>query len=158
MPGINQPSRHFIPWLLLFLFILVGVFFAYRAWLDWSHPLVVVEWSTATELETVGFNLYRSNSPDGELEKINLDMIPASTDSLQGGDYSFEDNRVQHGRLYYYVLEDIATSGASTRHGPVEVEAKGEIGLNAILTILCLGAAGLVLVVLPGRPTQAAGN
>jgi hypothetical protein len=37
---------------------------------------VVVEWETASELETVGFNIYRSENPYEGYEKVNKIIIP----------------------------------------------------------------------------------
>ncbi|HEY65208.1 MAG TPA: hypothetical protein G4O02_11620, partial [Caldilineae bacterium] len=85
---------------------------------------IVVEWSTETEVNTVGFNLYRAESPDGPFEKINKELIPASPDPLAGGHYVYTDTNVIAGRTYYYQLEDVESTGATTRHGPIVVRAE----------------------------------
>ncbi len=100
---------------------------------------VVVEWTTANEVNTAGFNLYRSDNPDGPYVRINSHLIPASSDPLAGGQYQYQDAAVQPGRTYYYQLEDVEHSGATTRHGPIRVTASGA---NATLTLgLAAGAA-----------------
>ncbi len=84
----------------------------------------MIEWTTETEVGTVGFNLYRSESPDGPYERVNKELIPASGDPLVGGRYVFTDTDVIAGRTYYYQLEDVEATGATTRHGPVAVKAQ----------------------------------
>jgi hypothetical protein len=84
---------------------------------------VVVEWTTASEINTSGFNLYRSERTDGPYVKINAQLIPASTDPLVGGKYRYQDTNVESGRTYYYQLEDVELDGSSARHGPIVVTA-----------------------------------
>jgi len=87
---------------------------------------VVLEWSTASELNNEGFNLYRSEAEDGEYVKINQALIPAQGNPSTGASYSFVDTDVRPGRTYYYKLEDVDTSGNSTFHGPVSATVPGK--------------------------------
>jgi hypothetical protein len=84
---------------------------------------VTVEWTTASEVDHAGFNLYRSESPDGPWAKLNQELIPPSGDPIVGGKYSYVDDAVGPGRTYYYQLEDVSLNGSSTRHPPIEVVA-----------------------------------
>jgi hypothetical protein len=79
---------------------------------------VVVTWKTVSEINNAGFNLYRNTSPDvvGDL----LANVPSQTPgSTQGALYSYEDLAVQPGDTYWYWLEDVDLTGATTLHGPV---------------------------------------
>lgn len=120
--------------------ILVGIALGAYAWRDFQQVAILVEWSTASELSTVGFNIYRSTTKEGEYKKVNQTLIPASTDPLGGGDYSYRDTTVAAGATYFYQLEDVDSSGASERYGPIQVVARrgGQIEL--------LLAGGLILV------------
>jgi hypothetical protein len=82
---------------------------------------VVIEWSTETEVNTIGFNLYRAESPEGPFTRVNDQLIPSSPDPLVGGHYVYTDTQVAAGRTYYYELEDVEANGISTRHGPIAV-------------------------------------
>ncbi len=104
---------------------------------------VTVEWSTASELNTAGFNLYRGDAQDGPFTRINTELIPASPDPLIGGSYVFTDTSVVAGRTYYYQLEDVETSGATNVQGVVEVKADG--GLDPALLVAL--AAVVVIVI-----------
>ena len=108
---------------------------------------VVVEWATASEINTSGFNLYRSGQADGPYVKVNAQLIPASTDPLVGGKYRYEDTSVISGRTYYYQLEDVELDGASTRHGPITVTASSAWGLDGGAgRLLALGGGAVAVV------------
>jgi hypothetical protein len=81
---------------------------------------VILEWKTESEIDNAGFNLYRSETEDGEYEKINASLIPAQGSSTQGASYEFVDKDVKNRKTYYYKLEDIDLNGVSTFHGPVQ--------------------------------------
>ena len=81
---------------------------------------VRVEWETATEVSTLGFNLYRSDGPAGEREMLNGALIPVQAPgSSDGGLYSWPDRMVEPGITYYYWLEEVDLQGVSTVYGPV---------------------------------------
>jgi hypothetical protein len=83
---------------------------------------VRVDWQTAQEIRNLGFNLYRSTSPDGPFIKLNDSLIPGLEFSVKGKSYRYIDSAVTPGTLYYYQLEDIDASGKRTFHGPVCVD------------------------------------
>lgn len=108
-----------------------------------SPARVVVEWTTATEINTAGFNLYRGERAEGPFTKINAELIAASPDPLLGGKYRFEDTYVVSGQTYYYELEDVEYGGATARHGPIIITAPGgfsalEPGVMAASTVLLI--------------------
>ncbi len=105
---------------------------------------VTVQWTTASELNTAGFNVYRSDNRAGPFARVNTELIPASTDPLIGGSYTFTDTQVAPGRVYYYRLEEVETDGATTEQGVVTVMADS---LNPIMIVVALGiliGAGLM--------------
>jgi hypothetical protein len=86
---------------------------------------ILIAWETAMEIDTVGFNLYRAQSPDGPYVKLNDTLIPSqSPGSVFGATYAWLDEGVQDGITYYYKLEDVEVSGQSTFHGPVSATAQ----------------------------------
>lgn len=100
-------------------------------------------------METAGFNLYRSEIPDGPYVKVNATLIPGASDPLLGGRYAYTDTNVVAGRTYYYKLEDVELDGATTVHGPIEVvaEASGSSALTNLAAWwpLAVGVAVLAL-------------
>lgn len=88
------------------------------------ESLVLVEWTTESEVETAGFNLYRSERSEGPYVRVNPALIPGASDPILGGKYTYTDTNVVAGRTYYYKLEDVELDGATTVHGPIEVVAE----------------------------------
>jgi hypothetical protein len=84
-----------------------------------NNGRVKLAWITESEIDNVGFNLYRAESESGEFSKINAALIPANGSSTQGAAYEFPDTNVQNRKTYYYKLEDIDLNGNSSTHGPV---------------------------------------
>ena len=76
------------------------------------HPgTVTLDWETASEVELVGFNIYRSDAPDGVKQRLNTGMLPAQKPGeMIGATYQFSD-KVEQGQHYYYWLELITTDG-----------------------------------------------
>ena len=105
---------------------------------------VMVQWETATEVNTAGFNLYRSDSRDGTYVKVNTALIPASGNQLTGSSYKFEDSGVQPGRVYFYELEDVETTGRTSRQEPIQVAVSG--ALVPVGTILFTVAGAVLLL------------
>jgi hypothetical protein len=82
---------------------------------------MVVEWETATEMDTLGFNLYRGESAGGPYAKLNGALIPSQTPGVPtGASYAWVDEDVEAGIAYYYLLEDVDVQGQAVRHGPVQ--------------------------------------
>lgn len=122
---------------------------------------VLLSWETASELGNLGFNLYRSTSPNAPGQQINLTLIPSQAPgSAQGALYTWQDADVVAGTTYHYWLEDVALNGATTLHGPVSVDyqaptavtlgglAAGSgapVDLTAAAAALALGLATLLL-------------
>ena len=112
---------------------------------------VKVVWSTETEMNTAGFNLYRSESAEGPFDvKINDELIPASPDPMTGGDYSYVDRTARPGVTYYYQLQEVEKSGGTNVYGPIDVRAGGLVWWQGI--VLGVLAAGVLTIwVLGGR-------
>ena len=110
-----------------------------------SPTSVEVDWVTASELNTVGFNLYRSQTSDGQYEQINDRMIPASPDPLIGGEYRYIDEGVEASLTYYYRLEEIDSAGNSTFFGPIEIQASNQNWQIMLLSglLIVFGMIGL---------------
>lgn len=82
---------------------------------------VEVFWSTSSETNNAGWNLYRSQSEDGEYVKLNGELIPPYQYN-----YQFVDAEVTNGTTYFYKLEDVNLDGFTTMHGPVLATPKGD--------------------------------
>jgi hypothetical protein len=82
-----------------------------------SNPASVrIEWDTATEVETAGFNIFRSQSPEGDFVSVNGELIPSLGDPQSGASYTYVDQDVLPGETYYYVLEEIEYDSTKNRY------------------------------------------
>ena len=87
----------------------------------WQGDAVLIAWETASELDNLGFNLHRSDSPAGPWTQLNAELIPAQNPgAVFGARYEWLDADVTPGALAYYRLEDVDIHGASAFHGPVQ--------------------------------------
>ena len=80
----------------------------------------LISWETVSELNNQGFNLYRgvdSANPDTQL---NATMIPSQgPGSAQGFTYIWTDDTAAPDTEYFYWVEDVSFSGATSMHGPI---------------------------------------
>jgi len=97
--------------------LLCLLFFCLFAWAGEkqveSRPdgVVVLKWSTATEKDVYGYNLFRSQTQEGKFEKINHKVIKGSGTSTDSHAYKYTDKYLKLGKTYYYRLQEVTTSG-----------------------------------------------
>ena len=118
---------------------------AYMPFLDSSLPVelgpftarydsgsVIIEWETFSELENLGFEIYREIGDIGEGQLItsyreNNDLLGLGNSSA-GQRYRYVDRQIIPGFLFKYELYDVNTSGVRTPHGPVIVVTRNRKG------------------------------
>ncbi len=113
---------------------------------------ILVSWETVSEANNAGFNLYRAEDEAGlrTLLAFLPSPLPGGT---QGASYSYEDPNLSAGQTYWYWLEDVSLSGATTLHGPVmaTVQAPTAVTVGVLLASPATGAtplAGALLALL----------
>lgn len=131
-------------WLFTILLFAAALLTAYQAWSAYTKPEIVIRWSTATEIDTAGYNILRSDAPDGPFVQINAAMIPTTGDTLTGGEYAFTDHTVAPGQSYYYQLEEIETNGTRSTQGTTGAQAASSGTMQALLSLALLGCAILL--------------
>jgi hypothetical protein len=86
----------------------------------YGEGAIQIEWETRTEIDNVGFNVYRAETPDGELVRLNEFLIPSQMPgAAMGASYCYLDQDVRPGGTYYYWLESLDVHGAAAQAGPV---------------------------------------
>ena len=86
---------------------------------------VTLRWETVTEIDNLGFNLWRSAHAKDGYERVNRTLIPSQALGTGGASYEYVDHDVPAG-TWYYKLETISTTGRTDGwYGPVSVEVRG---------------------------------
>ena len=82
---------------------------------------VVLNWRTISEINNLGFNVYRSTQKDGKYVLVNAELIGGAGTDATPHDYSFTDENVKVGQTYYYYIEDIDFTGKTSKSDIIEV-------------------------------------
>jgi len=90
---------------------------SFNAWSE--NGAVVVTWSTASEVNCAGFNIYKSGEERGRYEKVNETLVFAEGAAGIGFNYTFSD-KAPGDEEQYYKLEEIDLTGQSLFYGPVK--------------------------------------
>jgi hypothetical protein len=80
---------------------------------------VELSWRTGSELNNLGFHLYRALTEEGPYERVTSSVVPGLGSSAEGASYRWVDSGLTNAVTYYYKLEDIETTGRTELHGPV---------------------------------------
>ncbi len=72
---------------------------------------VVVRWTTESELDNAGFNIYRSETRDGEFKQINAQLIQGAGTTGERNTYEWVDTTAKPDVVYYYQIEDVSFAG-----------------------------------------------
>jgi hypothetical protein len=82
---------------------------------------VQLYWMTASEVNNLGFHVYRAFSCDGPWQRLSMQFIPGAGNSSYSHSYHFIDPNVYGGFTYWYRLEDIDLRGIATLHVPISI-------------------------------------
>ena len=87
---------------------------------------ITLSWITESEIDNLGFHVYRALSEDGEYERLTSEIIEGAGTSTGRREYAFTDARLANGVTYWYKLQDVAFDGTRTMHGPIAVMPQAE--------------------------------
>ncbi|MBA3534103.1 MAG: hypothetical protein H0T73_19450 [Ardenticatenales bacterium] len=96
---------------------------------------IKVQWASASEVNNVGFNIYRSTTAEAPSQQMNNALIASqASGSSEGYSYEWADSAVQAGVTYYYWLEDVDANGDRKMSGPVSAspEAPTAVELSTL--------------------------
>ncbi len=93
---------------------------------------VVIRWTTESELDNAGFNIYRSEDRNGEFTKVNEQLIQGKGTTAERSTYNWVDTSAKPGAVYYYQIEDVSFAGE--RNPLTTTKLKGLISAKNKLT------------------------
>lgn len=91
-----------------------------------EHYENTVRWSTASEVDNFGYDVYRATSADGPFERLTRDPVPGAGTTDLPQRYSYVDDSIDPHQAYYYYVESISLSGERERFTPV-IRAKPKL-------------------------------
>jgi hypothetical protein len=80
---------------------------------------VELRWQTGSELDNLGFHVWRREGEEGSWSRVTASLIPGLGSSPLGASYAWRDEGLREGQRYDYRLEDVDTASRSAFHGPV---------------------------------------
>ena len=85
-----------------------------------QEPLAnTLKWTTASEVENFGFDIYRGLSEDGPFERITTELLPGAGTTDEPQNYVYVDSDINPSRDYYYYIESISLGGIRETFSPI---------------------------------------
>ena len=85
-----------------------------------------VRWSTASEVDNFGYDVYRGTSAEGPFERLTKDPVPGAGTTDEPQKYSFVDETIDPYVTYFYYVESISLAGEREKFTPV-IQAKPKL-------------------------------
>ncbi|MEZ4770521.1 MAG: LamG-like jellyroll fold domain-containing protein, partial [Caldilineales bacterium] len=87
---------------------------------------VLLTWETVSEIDNLGFNLYRAEVESGSWTQLNQDLIASpNPGGAAGNSYQWTDSGVTPGVRYWYRLEAVDLAGQPEIVGEISILAGG---------------------------------
>lgn len=77
-----------------------------------------IKWKTASELNNFGYEIYRSDTEEGDYEVVTEDVIEGAGTTTDESNYEFRDDTIDPCKKYYYYVESISTDGVREAFTP----------------------------------------
>jgi hypothetical protein len=108
---------------------------AFNATFDSKTSQVTLKWRTESEINNLGFDVYRSEDPEGQFVKVNSAYIKGAGTDATPHDYQFVDESAVVGKTYYYYLETISFSGERERSHIIKViiDVSGKVSVTGLM-------------------------
>ena len=91
-----------------------------------------LRWSTASEVDNFGYDVYRAESEDGPFERVNPDPIHGAGTTDETSHYEYVDAAIDPHKDYYYYIESISLAGFREKFTPV-YKAKAKHGRDEVV-------------------------
>lgn len=104
---------------------------------SYTQSRIHICWSTASEVNSLGFWISRAAAEPGPYHKVNLDIIQSGGNTSSARNYSFDDYNWPEWNEIWYRLEEEDTSGRRTILGalPVRIEKEQDSGKEVLFNV-----------------------
>lgn len=76
-------------------------------------------WTTASEVDNFGYDVFRGDLEEGPFTKLNADPILGAGTTDETKNYEYRDDTIDPCREYWYYIESIDTKGGREKFTPV---------------------------------------
>lgn len=91
-----------------------------------EHRPNTLRWTTASEVDNFGFDVYRGDSEEGPFERMTERPIPGAGTTDLTSEYSWQDMTNDPYKTYYYYVESISLQGVREQFTPI-IKAKPKL-------------------------------
>jgi hypothetical protein len=85
-----------------------------------------LRWTTASEVDNFGFDIYRGDDEEGPFERLTESPIPGAGTTDLTTDYAWDDHDIDPWQVYYYYVESISLQGVREQFTPI-IRAKAKL-------------------------------
>jgi hypothetical protein len=78
-----------------------------------------IKWSTASEVENFGYDVFRGDKEEGPFTRLNAKTIAGAGTVDEPRQYQYVDATIEVGKAYWYYVESISLSGVREKFTPV---------------------------------------
>jgi hypothetical protein len=78
-----------------------------------------IKWSTASEVENFGYDVFRGDKEEGPFTRLNTKTIAGAGTVDEPRAYQFVDATIEVGKAYWYYVESISLAGVREKFTPV---------------------------------------
>jgi hypothetical protein len=93
-----------------------------------------IKWSTASEVENFGYDVFRGDKEEGPFTKLNSKIIAGAGTVDEPRYYQYVDETIEVAREYWYYVESVSMAGVREKFTPV-FKSKAKDADGKVLTL-----------------------
>jgi hypothetical protein len=78
-----------------------------------------IKWSTASEVDNFGYDVFRGDKEEGPFTRLNAKIIAGAGTVDEPRYYQYVDETIEVGREYWYYVESVSLAGVREKFTPV---------------------------------------
>src|SRR5262245_51609359 len=78
-----------------------------------------IKWSTASEVDNFGYDVFRGDKEEGPFTRLNPKIIAGAATIDEPRYYSYVDESIEVGKEYWYYVESVSLAGVREKFTPV---------------------------------------